>query len=142
MSFTIVCRDVAKLQAKTTAAASRLVSYSSLSKTIITLLLPPCGWPLTHPLGKTIITLLLPPCGWPLTHPLGKTIICCCCCHLVAGPLPIHWVRPYAILLLLYSWLPTYPIGRNHNISYFIVRANLFKQSHLLCLETIIQINF
>ena len=40
--------------------------------------------------------MLLPPCGWSLTHPLGKTITInylSCCRHLVAGPLPIHWVR-------------------------------------------------
>jgi len=36
-------------------------------------------------------------CSFLFTHPLNNSY---CCCHLTAGPLPIHWVRPYIMLLL------------------------------------------
>ena len=47
-----------------------------------------------------VFNFSLPPCSRLPTRPLSKIITinnCCychCCCHLVAGPLPIHWVRP------------------------------------------------
>jgi len=40
--------------------------------------------------------------SWLASHPsTGQDHISCCCYCLVAGPLPIHWVRPNIMLLLL-----------------------------------------
>jgi len=49
-------------------------------------------------------------CSFLFIHPLGNNYWCC---HLTAGPLPIHWVRPYIMLLLLpRSWPLTHPLGK------------------------------
>jgi len=50
-------------------------------------------------------------CSFLFTHLLDNNY---CCCHLAAGSLPIHWVRPHIMLLLLpCGWSPTHPLGKS-----------------------------